>query len=670
MGLSDIFRRSTASVSQAARAMAVDGGVSINTPAELEAALRGSVTGSGAMVNSGTAMQVGAVFACVRIISGAVTNVPLHIKRRLENDVREDAPDTALRRLLRYRPNLHQTARQFRRVMQVDVLSEHGNAYAHITWGVKGEPIQLIRLDPARTVVKQKADLTKEFEFTGENGRKVVYGQKDILHLFGLTLDGIRGVGPIRYARETIGDSLTLARHGSTMFKNGARVSGVLETEKTLGLDGIENLKASLDTFRAGAENEGKDMILEDGLSYKTMALTSQDAQWMEARAFSRADIAMFYGVPPHMIGVTEKTTSWGSGIRGFKDFKGFVKSVLGSFKNMIAEMIAYALKNKILISLGLGGASIGGAGGSAGGLLGGMFGNLLGSFGAAGGAAASGLLGGLGSTLGIGAAAGANTGLLGIGAGAAAAGGGLMATIGAALPVIGIGLALFSLFKKKPIIKKEDFAAIQRGLELTGKSLLSTGKMGKKAAAQLMKAAGGIEAFGKQTQFYFDNFFTDAEKREKALESLNNVFGNLGMALPQSAAEFRSIVEGLDLTTAAGRKAYSEMLKVAPVFTSVFGSIANAGKQLSGIFGDDVFSTKEQMMRAISAVNRGGEINILPSGSGVVNLGELLSVTEKAERLQAETALSGVATAGSMSQLYKLMRKWDMDGMPPEQTA
>ncbi len=295
-------------------------------------------------VNSNSAMHVAAVYACIRILSGSVANVPLHVKRRDKTGARYDAPDTALWKLLRGRPNQFQTARQFRRAMQVDVLSEYGNGYAVITRGTRGEPIQLIRLNPARVTVKQNRDLTKVFEYHDENGAFHRYQQDEIFHLFGLSLDGISGVGPIKYAREAIGDSLALAQHGSTVFRNGARVSGVLETDKVIGQEGISALKESLEAFRAGGDNEGKDLVLEDGLKYKAMAMSSQDLQWIEARSFGRADIAMFYGVPPHMLGVTEKSTSWGAGIE--EQTLGFLAYTLEDHLTMWEDAIEAHLTN------------------------------------------------------------------------------------------------------------------------------------------------------------------------------------------------------------------------------------------------------------------------------------------------------------------------------------
>jgi len=103
--------------------------------------------------------------------------------------------------------------------------------------------------------------------------------------------------------------------HGATTFRNGARVSGVLKHPNKLGPEAVARLRAGLEEFRSGGEQEGKNLILEEGMDYARIAMTAEDAQWIESRKFSRTDIAMFFGVPPHTIGDTEKSTSWGTGI-------------------------------------------------------------------------------------------------------------------------------------------------------------------------------------------------------------------------------------------------------------------------------------------------------------------------------------------------------------------
>ena len=292
-----------------------DGGKDVSTAHELERAIREASMGSsaGVQVTPTTAMRVAAVYASVRLISGAVANLPLHIKERVSSDVREDRTDHSAWNLLRRRPNSWQTPSQFRRMMQAHLLLR-GNAYAMIVRS-RGQVVGLIPLDPDRMEIKQGDDMVLRYEYRRRDGGLVRLAQADVMHLVGLTLDGVNGVSAITYARETIGLSLAQENHGATTFKNSARPSIVMKHPGKLGQEGQENLRASLDAYRAGGESEGKALILEEGMDTQPLSMTAEDAQWIEGRKFSRTDIAMFFGVPPHMIGDTEKSTSWGTGI-------------------------------------------------------------------------------------------------------------------------------------------------------------------------------------------------------------------------------------------------------------------------------------------------------------------------------------------------------------------
>ncbi|MFP7572293.1 phage portal protein [Marivita sp. S2033] len=313
------------------------GGLTITTASELDAALRaGALSASGASVTPDSAMRVAAVYACVRIISGAVATLPLHIKRRVDARTREDASDAPIWRVLRRRPNRWQTPSQFRRMMQAHLLLR-GNGYAMIVRS-RGTVQALIPLHPDRVEVAQGDDLALTFIYTRPDGRQLRLAQDEVLHLVGLTLDGVRGVSPIAYARETIGLALAMEDHGATTFRNGARVSGVLKHPQKLGPEAVANLKAGLEAFRAGGEQDGKNLILEEGMEYDRIAMTAEDAQWIESRKFSRTDIAMFFGVPPHMIGDTEKSTSWGTGIE--QQSIGFVAYTLEDHLTMWEEAI------------------------------------------------------------------------------------------------------------------------------------------------------------------------------------------------------------------------------------------------------------------------------------------------------------------------------------------
>jgi len=312
----------------------------ITTPQDLEEALRtGNQSSSGQAVTDETAMRVAAVFACVRLRSGAVANMPVHIKRRVDDRTREDATDHSLWELFHRRPNRWQKPAQFKRMMEAHVLLR-GNAYAQISRGLGGRVIGLTPLHPGRIKVRQRADMTLEYLFTRKDGQRVIFGQDEILHLCGLSLDGITGLSAISYAREAIGLSMSMEQHGGSVFRNGANVSGALKLPagRSLDKEQSERLKAEFDEFRAGGNREGKVILLEDGLDYQQLAMNAEDAQWIEARKFSRGDIAMFFGVPPHMIGDTEKTTSWGTGIEA--QAQGFVTYTLEDSLTMWEEAL------------------------------------------------------------------------------------------------------------------------------------------------------------------------------------------------------------------------------------------------------------------------------------------------------------------------------------------
>ncbi len=301
------------------------GGREINTSAELDAYLReGADTAAGVNVTPETAMRVAAVFGCVRIISGAVATLPLQIKRKLDHRTREDADDHAVAKLFRRRPNAWMKPAQFKRMLQAHKLLR-GNAYCLKVFGVGGRLIALHPLHPDRVHPRQRPDGLLEYVYHRPGGGTIVYQQAEIFHLMGMTLDGIVGVSVLTYARETIGLALATSRHGAGFFKNGTHIGTVIRHPHKVGLEGIEFLKASLEEFRSGGEREHKTLILEEAAELERLGMTAADAQFVETLGLTRTEIAMFFGVPPHMLGDTAKSTSWGAGIeaqaRGFVAF-------------------------------------------------------------------------------------------------------------------------------------------------------------------------------------------------------------------------------------------------------------------------------------------------------------------------------------------------------------
>lgn len=346
----------------------------------------------------------------------------------------------------------------------------------------------------------------------------------------------------------------------------------------------------------------------------------------------------------------------------GLSDWQGLHNDLLSVALKTIKQIVSAYAGAQIKMRLGLETVTTGADGGvlSFAGQGGGFWGSVgTGSI-ANGFVGGSGLIGGaastLSATLGTGGGVG---GLFSVGANAAAAGGGFAATLGAALPVVGIGLALLSLFKKKPIISAKDFAAINAGIELSGLALLETDDASKKAAKHLKKLAGGISEFSDLTAGYYDTFFTEAEKREKVMDVLAETFEALEMAMPTTASGFRDLVEGLDLSTAAGREAYVQLLQVSDAFASVYGGANDALAAMVGDLGN-VFASKTEELLTAAAVARGESVAFVQSASGIIDPRRqfVLGVSD-------EQAAAAVSTARSLSEISSALRRWQVDGVP-----
>ena len=334
-----LFKRLMAAFTEPPRAatQAIGGGETISTPEELAEAIRGQLqSSSGTVVTTTTAMRVAAVYRCNAIISGVVANLPLDLIRRV-GDNREDAKDHPLWEVLTRQPNGWQTPQEFRRLLQTHV-NFLGNGYALIVRS-RRRILEIIPLDPTRMSPKQADDLSIEYHYQRKVGGTINIHHTDIMHLRGLSMGGIVGNSIIGHAREAIGLSMATEMHGSTVFKNGAAPAGVLEHPGHLGAEGVEFLKASLEEFR-GASNANKTMILEEGMKFNPVAMTSTDAQYIETRKHQIAEIAMFFGIPPHMLGASDgKSSNWGTGIE--QQSIGFVTYTLNDWLTMWEQVIS-----------------------------------------------------------------------------------------------------------------------------------------------------------------------------------------------------------------------------------------------------------------------------------------------------------------------------------------
>lgn len=300
------------------------GGVDIdlNDPESIRRGMLGGETTSGIHVGESTALKVAAVWRCLHLIGGVVANMPIELMERVNDRERRPATDNPVRALLATRPNHWQTPSEFKRMLTV-CTALRGAGYAYKVPGALGAPQALWPIHPDRIRCSQGPDMSLNYLYTRPNGQQVPLRQDEVLHLRGLTLDGVNGLGVLAFGRESFGLAIQGQRAAGKMWKQGAMVGGALKHPGQLSDESYARLQDSLAARNSGAENTGKWMILEENMDVADIFLSATDMQFLESRAFERSDIAMFFGVPPHMIGDVSKTTSWGSGVEAQKD--GFV---------------------------------------------------------------------------------------------------------------------------------------------------------------------------------------------------------------------------------------------------------------------------------------------------------------------------------------------------------
>ncbi len=264
--------------------------------------LGGSRTASGQQVNETTALQASAVYACVRLLSETIASLPLHIYQRGPDNSRELAPEYRWYTPLHSLPNDINTSFEWRQIMMADVLLS-GNGYSWI-----GDS-QLIRLHPHSVTVDLAEDESQLlYTWTPPTGGQITFGQDKIHHLRGLSRDGITGMSPITVARESIGLAMATEQHGANLFGNGAMPAGILKHPEAIGEIAKSNIEQSWKE-NYGGKNSGGVSVLEEGMEFQAISMSSEDAQFLETRKFQVTDIARIFRVPPSMIGDLERAT-------------------------------------------------------------------------------------------------------------------------------------------------------------------------------------------------------------------------------------------------------------------------------------------------------------------------------------------------------------------------
>lgn len=274
------------------------------------------------------AMQLSTVFACVRLISETVGTLPCVLYERERGQGKRPVPDVSLYRLLHDSPSADFTAVEYFERMAAD-LCLWGNHYSEIYRGGRGgnEIVALYGLDPALVGAYRLADGGIRYTYDDPFGAWREIDERDMLHVrgFSRTADYIFGLSPISCARISLDIAASTDAVAANTYKNGMKPSGVVTTDRILTKEQRDQERRWISQMAGGVRSAGGLLVFEGGYKYQQMSLNPADAQMLENRTFNVEDICRWFRVPPYLVGHTQTSTSWGTGLeqqnRGFATY-------------------------------------------------------------------------------------------------------------------------------------------------------------------------------------------------------------------------------------------------------------------------------------------------------------------------------------------------------------
>ena len=259
-------------------------------------------TPSGIRVTADNSMACSAYTACIRVISDAVSSLPLHIFERLANGGKAKATAHPIYRLLHMQPNPWQTAQEFRDWM-TGMYLHFGASYAEIRPGARGAvselwPLHSSRMDPPERLENGRL----RYAYREPSGKRTFYDQSQIFALRFTTEDGVKPIPTYKIFQNAIGLAQALEAHGSTYFGNGARPGIVLESDNPIPTEAAERLREQWERMHRGPDRAHRTAVLPNGVKAHELSGSNEAAQFLETRQYQVIEICRAFRVPPHMI--------------------------------------------------------------------------------------------------------------------------------------------------------------------------------------------------------------------------------------------------------------------------------------------------------------------------------------------------------------------------------
>lgn len=292
------------------------------------------------------ALQIATVWACIRLIAETISTLPMLVYRQQPDGGRKVDKDHPLYELLHDSPHFDFTAVEFWEGIAAS-LCVAGNAYAEKLYMVPrsaSNPYpRIIALQPLQSdcvEVFRTASGARRYRLFGKRTREIA--EEDMFHVRGFGNGGDEGLSPVSYARHTLNAVRATSAAGSKLYTNGMRHQGILKMSGVLSVEQRPQAKANiLDPIVQGGSG-----ILEGGMEFQQLSMSARDAQMLETMSFQIEEICRWFRVPPFMIGHTQKSTSWGTGLE--QQNIGFLIYSLRPYLSRIEQSVRRSLMSPI----------------------------------------------------------------------------------------------------------------------------------------------------------------------------------------------------------------------------------------------------------------------------------------------------------------------------------
>ena len=290
---------------------------------------------SAAPVTFDSAMQLSAVWACVKLLSETVASLPLCIYRKTDEGRKIDDRHP-LSILLAGKVNKWQNKIEFFETVMLNLITQ-GNAYCVIERHA-GRIVGLVPIMSNQVEPMLLADGSLVYNYTNDNGVTVLAAQ-NIWHIK-LMGSGTVGMSPLAYQRNTLGIAQAAESATGKIYRNGAKPSGVLSIDRVLTSSQRDQVRTNFSTL-----SETKDdrlIVLEGGMKFDAISLSPLDIELLSSRKFQISEICRWYGVPSVMVNDNNGSTTWGSGI----------EQIMQGFYKLTLRPILEKFEASILVSL------------------------------------------------------------------------------------------------------------------------------------------------------------------------------------------------------------------------------------------------------------------------------------------------------------------------------